>query len=145
MSTSIHFYHPGSQGQLLCQWIWPDLAKWWSLEAEQGLENLQPWVNPDTTSHNLNRQHKYPSLPRGCFWVRTPSLNQRVRHPWTFSQHTTLLLWLTFKVRTSGYKLMKDSNKANAAALGLTKMQCSFQIDPQNPNGHIQAIPSLWG
>lgn len=31
--------------------------------------------NPDTT-HNLNRQHKYPSLPRGCFWVRTPSLNQ---------------------------------------------------------------------
>lgn len=58
--------------------------------------------NPDTTSQDLNGQHKYPSLPKGCFWVSTPSLNQRVRHCWIFSQHTTLLLWLTFKVRTSG-------------------------------------------
>lgn len=58
--------------------------------------------NPDTTSQNFEPKHKHPSLPKGCFWVGTLSLNQSVRHCWTFSQHTTLPLWLTFKDRTSG-------------------------------------------
>ena len=87
--------------------------------------------NADAVSLNWNGQHKYPSLSRGCFWVRTPSLHQGVRHRWPFSQHSTLLLWLTFKVRTSGYKLMRDSDKANSAAFGCTKMQFFISNRPR--------------
>lgn len=84
--TSIHFYHPGSQSQLSLSlnpnWISqvpsdkvPRQSDTWCLMPD-AWRYFSRGENPDTTSHNLNRHHKYPSLPRGCFWVRTPSLNQ---------------------------------------------------------------------
>lgn len=60
-----------------------------------------------------------------------PPLLTRVRHRWPFSQHTALLLWLTFKVRISGYKFKKDRDKANSAAFGLTKMQFFISNRPR--------------
>jgi hypothetical protein len=100
-------------------------TKFYSPESQRYLEILQPWRKPNHGFAELEPTTQIPLPAQGIFQGQD-TLSARVTHSWTFSQHTTLLLWLTFKVKTSGYQPMKESDKANSAALRLSKKMQFF-------------------
>lgn len=144
-SVSIHFSHPGSQS-LLYHWFQPELAEWSSLKAQRCLEILQPRGKTQTLLHISGTDRaNTPPCPGELSGSGLPPLTKESDMAGHFPSTLPCFSGWPLRLGPLDSSSWKTVIRQIQLPLGAQKCNFSFPIDPENPKGHIRAIPGLWG
>lgn len=86
-----------------------------------------------------------PPCPRDASGSGLPLLTEESDMTGRFPSTLPCFSGWPLRLRPLDRNSWKRARRQTQLPWGSQKCSFSFQIDPENPNGQIQAIPSLWG